>query len=83
MIRAVASAFISLWEGFMNTFLQKTFNGDYSIAMWLANLIPVIMVFAAFIINMLFIPNDHPSHLRRRCWSNRLRSKPCNPSRPG
>jgi type IV secretion system protein VirB6 len=56
MIRAVASAFIFVWEGFMNTFLQKTFNGDYSIAMWLANLIPVIMVFAAFIINMLFIP---------------------------
>jgi hypothetical protein len=56
MLRAVASAFIFVWEGFMNTFLTQTFNGDYSIAMWLANLIPVIMVFAAFILNMLFIP---------------------------
>jgi TrbL/VirB6 plasmid conjugal transfer protein len=56
MIRAVASAFIFVWEGFMDTFLQKTFNGDYSIGMWLANLVPFIMVFAAFIINMLFIP---------------------------
>jgi type IV secretion system protein VirB6 len=57
MIRAVASAFIFVWEGFMNTFLQQTFNGDYSIGMWIANLIPVIMVFMAFIVNMLFIPS--------------------------
>ena len=56
MIRAVASAFIFVWEQFMNTFLQKTFNGDYSVGIWLANLVPVIMVFGAFIINMLFIP---------------------------
>jgi TrbL/VirB6 plasmid conjugal transfer protein len=56
MIRAVASAFIFVWEGFMDTFLKKTFDGDYSIGMWLANLVPFIMVFAAFIINMLFIP---------------------------
>lgn len=56
MIRAVAAAFIFVWEGFINTFLSQTFHGDYSIAMWLANLVPVIMVFAAFIINMLFIP---------------------------
>ncbi|HTF65557.1 MAG TPA: hypothetical protein VK638_23015 [Edaphobacter sp.] len=57
MIRAVAAAFIFVWGGFMNTFLSQTFHGDYSIAMWLANLVPVIMVFAAFVINMLFIPN--------------------------
>jgi type IV secretion system protein VirB6 len=57
MIRAVAAAFIFVWEGFMNTFLSQTFHGDYSMGMWLANLVPVIMVFAAFIINMLFIPN--------------------------
>ncbi len=56
MIRAVASAFIFVWEGFLNTFIQQTFNGDYSIGMWLANLIPVLMVFVAFIVNMLFIP---------------------------
>jgi type IV secretion system protein VirB6 len=56
MIRAVASAFIFVWANFMNTFLQKTFNGDYSIQQWLANLFPVLMVFVAFIVNMLFIP---------------------------
>ena len=56
MIRAVASAFIFVWEGFMNTFLSQTFHGDYSIQMWLANLVPFIMVFVAFVINMLFIP---------------------------
>lgn len=57
MIRAVASAFIFVWEGFMNTFLTQTFNGDYSIGMWLSNLIPVLTVFVAFFINMLFIPS--------------------------
>ena len=57
MIRAVAAAFIFVWAGFMNTFLQQTFNGNYSIEMWLANLIPCIMVFVAFIVNMLFIPS--------------------------
>ena len=57
MIRAVASAFIFVWSGFITTFIHQTFNGDYSIAMWLGNLIPVIMVFAAFIINLLFIPS--------------------------
>jgi hypothetical protein len=41
----------------MNTFIQQTFNGTYSIGMWLANLIPCTMVFIAFIINMLFIPS--------------------------
>ena len=56
MIRAVASAFIFVWEGFMNTFLTQTFHGDYSIGMWIANFIPFVMVFVAFIINMLFIP---------------------------
>ena len=56
MIRAVASGFIFVWGGFMNTFLQKTFNGDYSLGIWLAHLVPVIMVFFAFILNMLFIP---------------------------
>ena len=56
MIRAVAAAFIFVWSGFYTTFLQQTFNGDYSIAMWMANILPVTMVFVAFIINMLFIP---------------------------
>ena len=57
MIRAVAAAFIFVWSGFLNTFIQQTFNGTYSIEMWLANLIPCTMVFIAFIINMLFIPS--------------------------
>ncbi len=56
MIRAVAAAFIFVWAGFMNGFLQQTFNGNYSMDMWIANLIPCLMVFVAFIINMLFIP---------------------------
>ena len=41
----------------MNGFIQQTFNGNYSMEMWLANLIPCTMVFIAFIINMLFIPS--------------------------
>ena len=56
MIRAVAAAFIFVWSGFYTTFLQQTFNGDYSMTMWMANLLPVTMVFVAFILNMLFIP---------------------------
>jgi type IV secretion system protein VirB6 len=57
MIRAVAAAFIYVWAGFMNGFLQQTFNSNYSMDMWIANLIPCLMVFVAFIINMLFIPS--------------------------
>jgi type IV secretion system protein VirB6 len=57
MIRAVAAAFIFVWSGFLNAFIQQTFNGNYSMDMWLANLIPCTMVFIAFIINLLFIPN--------------------------
>ncbi len=56
MIRAVAAAFIFVWGGFMTTFMQQTFNGDYSIGMWIANLVPVSMVMLAFAVNMLFIP---------------------------
>ena len=57
MIRAVAAAFIYVWAGFLNGFIQQTFNGNYSMEMWIANLIPCLMVFVAFIINMLFIPS--------------------------
>ncbi len=56
MIRAVASAFIFVWEGFLTTFMQQTFHGNYSVGAWLANILPVSMVFIAFVINMLFIP---------------------------
>jgi type IV secretion system protein VirB6 len=57
MIRAIAAAFIFVWSGFIVTFLNQTFNGDYSIPMWIANFFPVMSVFIAFIINMLFIPS--------------------------
>jgi type IV secretory pathway VirB6-like protein len=57
MIRAVAAAFIFVWAGFLNGFIQQTFNGNYSIQMWMANLIPVAAVFIAFILNMLYIPS--------------------------
>ena len=57
MIRAVAAAFIYVWAGFLNGFIQQTFNGNYSMEMWIANLIPCLMVFIAFIVNMLFIPS--------------------------
>lgn len=56
MIRAVASAFIFVWSGFIITFLQQTFNGDYSLPMWIANLYGVIAVFIAFILNMAMVP---------------------------
>lgn len=56
MLRAVAAAFVFVWGGFISTFLRQTFNGDYSMTMWLANIVPVSMVMLAFAINMLFIP---------------------------
>ena len=57
MIRAVASAFIFVWGGFLNTFVLQTFQSNYSMQMWLTNLIPVLALFIAFDINMLFIPS--------------------------
>lgn len=57
MIRAVAAAFIFVWAGFMTTFIQQTFNGDYSIAMWIALLPQVTAMFLAFVLNMLYIPS--------------------------
>jgi type IV secretion system protein VirB6 len=56
MIRAVAAAFIFVWSGFLVAFLQQTFNGDYSLPMWIANLYGVIAVFIAFILNMTMVP---------------------------
>ena len=56
MIRAVATAFIFVWSGFLNGFIQQTFNNNYSMEMWLANLIPVCAVSIAFDLNMLFVP---------------------------
>lgn len=56
MIRAVAAAFIFVWSGFLTGFIKQTFQGDYSIANWLANLIPFLTVFVAFILNMVLVP---------------------------
>lgn len=57
MIRAVAAAFIYVWAGFMTAFIAKTFNGDYTIKVWLANLVPCFACFIAFILNMLYVPS--------------------------
>lgn len=57
MIRAVASAFIYVWGNFLQAWVLETFQSNYSMAMWLANLIPCIALFTAFEINMLFVPS--------------------------
>jgi hypothetical protein len=57
MIRAVAAAFIYVWAQFLNGFITQTFNGNYSIANWLANLIPFLTIFIAFILNMALVPS--------------------------
>ena len=57
MIRAVAAAFVFVWAGFMTTFLDQTFHGTYTMEQWMANLIPVVTMFVAFILNMLYIPS--------------------------
>lgn len=57
MIRAVAAAFIFVWGGFLQKFVLQTFQNDYSMKMWLANLIPCLALFTAFQINMLFVPS--------------------------
>ncbi len=56
MIRAVASAFIFVWATFLTTFVQRTFNGDYSIGMWETHLEAVLAVFGAFILNLTQVP---------------------------
>ena len=56
MIRAVAAAFIFVWSQFLIGFINQTFQGNYSIANWLANLIPFLTIFIAFILNMVLVP---------------------------
>lgn len=56
MIRAVAAAFIFVWSQFLIGFINQTFQGNYSIANWLANLIPFLTIFVAFILNMVLVP---------------------------
>ena len=57
MIRAVAAAFIFVWSQFLTGFMNQTFQGNYSIANWIANLIPFLTIFTAFILNMVLIPS--------------------------
>ena len=57
MIRAVATAFIYVWGGAMQAFVLQTFQSDYSMKMWLANLVPTMALFLAFSINLLFVPS--------------------------
>ncbi len=57
MIRAVAAAFIFVWSQFLAGFMTQTFQGNYSIANWIANLVPFLTIFIAFILNMVLIPS--------------------------
>ncbi len=57
MIRAVAAAFIFVWSQFLIGFMNQTFQGNYSIANWIANLVPFLTIFTAFILNMVLIPS--------------------------
>ena len=57
MIRAVAAAFIFVWSQFLIGFMNQTFQGDYSIGNWIANLVPFLTIFIAFILNMVLIPS--------------------------
>ena len=56
MIRAVAAAFIFVWSQFLIGFVNQTFQGNYSIANWIANLIPFLTIYIAFILNMVLVP---------------------------
>ncbi len=57
MIRAVAAAFIFVWSQFLIGFMNQTFQGNYSIGNWIANLVPFLTIFTAFILNMVLIPS--------------------------
>ena len=56
MIRAVAAAFIFVWSGFLNGFMSQTFQGNYSVANWIANFIPFCMISCAFLLNLVLVP---------------------------
>ena len=57
MMRAVAAAFIFVWDGLMRSFFRTIFvNDDYSLAVWLGALVPCGMVFGAFLLNMTKVP---------------------------
>lgn len=57
MIRAVAAAFIFVWSQFLIGFMNQTFQGNYSIGSWIANLVPFLTIFTAFILNMVLVPS--------------------------
>ncbi len=57
MIRAVGAAFVFVWSQFLIGFLNQTFQGNYSIGNWIANLVPFMMVFVAFILNLIMVPS--------------------------
>jgi len=57
MIRAVAAAFIYVWAQFLNGFINQTFQGNYSLANWLANLLPFLTISLAFMLNMILVPS--------------------------
>ena len=57
MIRAVAAAFIFVWSEFLIGFMNQTFQGNYSIESWIANLIPFLTIFIAFILNIVLVPS--------------------------
>ena len=56
MIRAVAAAFIFVWSQFITGFMSYAFQGNYSIANWIANLDSFLTIFIAFILNLVLIP---------------------------
>jgi hypothetical protein len=56
MIRAVAAAFIFVWSQFLIGFIDQTFQGNYTMTNWLANLIPFLTIFTAFILNLVLVP---------------------------
>lgn len=57
MMRAVAAAFIFVWDGFLRSFVQTVFQGDFSLGVWIGALVPCMMVFGAFILNMTLVPS--------------------------
>ena len=67
MIRAVAAAFIFVWSQFLIGFINQTFQGNYSIANWLANLIPFPDDFYSLHLEHGACSDHHADHLWRRC----------------
>lgn len=56
MMRVVAAAFTFLWSNMIIHFLQKTFNGNYALDIWIGHLTSVVALFGTFTLMMLAIP---------------------------